>query len=83
MEAAVRAAVLSDAALRLPEIARIRHMGLCQIRSYRSSRSSRREILNSREKAQKAQKKDEPQPRTPKDFRGNSLRGEMNADLRR
>jgi len=40
MEAAVRAAVLSDAALRLPEIARIRHMGLG--RSSRSSRNTRR-----------------------------------------
>jgi hypothetical protein len=44
MEAAVRAAVLSDAALRLPEMARIRHIAL------------RGEPQNSREKAQKAQK---------------------------
>ena len=56
MEAAVSTAVLSDAALRLPEMARIWHMALGQIRSYRSSRSSRRRIRNSRKKAQKAEK---------------------------
>jgi hypothetical protein len=46
MEAAVRAAVLSDAALRLPEMARIRHMALREIRSYRSSRSSRKRKIS-------------------------------------
>ena len=77
MDAAVRAAVLSDAALRLPEMARIRHIAL-QVKKPKIAAKRRKRHKNNGTKISRKDAKRRQINRSPE-----SLRSEMDADLRR